>query len=63
MCEVCGWKLILDQIDDMLGDVENTYTFAEKTLDGIASWITENEHVTPAQQEAVNNIQDSRGII
>lgn len=60
MCKMCMWTDLLDEIEEMQGNFE-LYGFAEDTLSGIADWIVKNEHVTPSQIEAVENIRSSRG--
>jgi hypothetical protein len=57
MCDSCGWEDLLIQIEDMLDDEDESYTFATDTLEGIQSWVSENEHCTAGQKSAVNNIQ------
>ena len=64
MCNDCDWENALEQANDLIeraGDLpERASDFAEsvqETLEGIASWIAENEHVTDAQQTALDNIE------
>ena len=58
MCENCEWQEVADEIDDMM--TQEKYDFALDTLESIHDWITENKHVTPGQQEAVENIRRSK---
>ena len=41
-------------MDDLLED--DRYSYAIETLEGIREWCAKNEHVTPKQAEAVENI-------
>ena len=54
MCANCGWKDVLEEIEKLLesGDAE----FARDTMEGIAEWVEDNEHVTDGQRLAVSNI-------
>ncbi|MBN1250155.1 MAG: hypothetical protein JXC32_20995 [Anaerolineae bacterium] len=68
MCEECAWESALDNISharDLLNDLrdhrsdDRAQDFAdsvEERLDGFAEWIETNEHVTPKQEEAIDNI-------
>lgn len=60
MCAMCNWEEVLDMAEEMLE--EDKFRFAEKTLKGIADWVSDNEHVTDAQENAVNNILNSKGL-
>lgn len=57
MCSKCDWETYLEDISDMLSNSD--YFFAQDTLEGIREWVEENEHITPAQKQAVENIYDS----
>ena len=59
MCKSCDWESYIDDIDNALDDED--YEFAEDSLSGIKSWVEENEHITPAQKQAIDNIISSRG--
>ena len=63
MCDSCVWKECLERIAEVQTDLELLPDRAEdfvasclETLESIASWIEENEHVTPGQEQAVENI-------
>jgi len=56
MCQDCKWGDLLADINDMIESGE--YDWAEDTLGGIADWIEENEHCTPGQRTAVENIRN-----
>ena len=58
MCSFCEWENLLEQIDEMLE--EEDYEFASDTLQGIRDWVSDNEHCTDAQKEAVDNILYSK---
>ena len=58
MCNDCEWQTFLEQIEEMLNMDE--YQFAENTLNGIADWVEENEHITDSQQETIENIWNSK---
>ena len=59
MCDSCEWSDLKDKIDEMLDD-DGKYDWAEETLNGILGWITEKEHCTDKQKEAVDNIENAR---
>lgn len=54
MCYRCGWKEIIDQIDELLDSGD--YEFARETLEGILEWVLDNRHITKRQQQAIENI-------
>ena len=54
MCDKCGYQHYIDMIDMM--QLDERYEFADETLSGILIWIKENEHITPGQSKAVDNI-------
>lgn len=58
MCSGCDWSDWLERIDDLLED--DDYGFAEDTLLGIQEWVTDNKHITEAQQIAIENIESSK---
>ncbi len=57
MCDECGWEDVATTIDELLEDSE--YDWARDTLEGIQEWVSENEHCTPGQEQAVKNISNS----
>ena len=59
MCTGCDWEGLLDDIDMCLE--EDKYEFAQDTLEGIQTWVAENEHCTDGQKSAVRNIMESQG--
>lgn len=63
MCENCDWQEWLArirEIQELLPDLpEKAFDFASgvhDTLEGIGSWVEENEHITDAQKTAVENL-------
>jgi len=54
VCETCEWEKVVEQIDELLQD--DRYSFAIDTLEGIREWCVKNEHVTPKQADAIENI-------
>jgi len=58
MCADCDWEEALEQANRLLDD--GRFVFATQTVEGIADWIESNQHVTDAQQEALNNIERSK---
>lgn len=59
MCSGCDWETGLEEIEECLDDPD--YEFAEDTLEGIKEWVEHHEHITEKQQEAIDNIIDSKG--
>ena len=57
MCSRCEWDHWLSVIDDMLLETDD-YEFATDTLEGIRKWVSENEHITDNQKQAIINIQE-----
>jgi len=51
------WLEYLDKCDEML--LDEKYSFADDTLQGIRDWIDKNHHVTEKQKIAVDNIWES----
>lgn len=58
MCINCEWEELLEEIDELIDDSD--YEFAQDTLEGIQEWVSDNEHCTEAQKNAVCNIGDSK---
>ena len=64
MCDECAWESALERIAEgqaLLEEItaEAAADFVESVsekLDNIAEWIQEKEHVTPAQEEAIENM-------
>jgi hypothetical protein len=63
MCEECGWKVTLEDIEAALADVPDLPDRAEEfansvdeKLRSIHEWVTEHDHITDAQQDAVANM-------
>jgi hypothetical protein len=56
MCGHCEYEYWLEEIFELqeIGD----YDWAADTLDGIRTWVEENEHITERQKEAIENIRD-----
>jgi len=59
MCNECKWQDVSDLIDAMAKDPEGRWAWAEETLEGIDGWLVDNEHVTPRQRSAVQNIHQA----
>ncbi len=64
MCDVCSYEDWLDdiaeQIDLLDGLSEAAYDFAvsvEEKLSSMAEWIEQNEHITPKQILAIQNMK------
>ena len=57
MCSQCEWERWESVLETMLDD--DDYGFAGDTLEGIKGWVTEHQHVTPKQIEAIRNIEES----
>lgn len=57
MCKHCEWEDLLEEISEMLGD--DDYEFAVDTLEGIQTWVDQNEHCTDGQKDAIENIRES----
>ncbi len=60
MCNHCDFENVKGRIEDLLESGE--VNFAQETLENIYSWIEENDHVTPKQRQAVENIARSKGL-
>ena len=58
MCDSCGWEDLLVKIDDALESGE--FDWASDTLEGIQTWVNDEEHCTEPQERAVNNIVNCR---
>ena len=58
MCNRCEWEELLEDIDELID--EPKYEFAQDTLEGIQEWVSDEEHCTEAQRNAVENIRDSK---
>jgi len=58
MCNRCEWEELLEDIDELID--EPKYEFAQDTLEGIKEGVSEKEHCTEAQRNAVENIRDSK---
>ena len=57
MCEECDWEDLAIQIEEM--QEESRFDWAHDTLQGILEWVSENEHCTEGQKDAINNIEGS----
>ena len=57
MCRQCDWQEYVERVERMINSGD--FNFAEDTLQGILTWVEENEHITPAQKKAVENIEVS----
>ena len=58
VCSDCDWEDFVDEIDEMLdsGDFE----WARDTCEGIRTTVSDREHVTERQREAIRNIAEKR---
>lgn len=59
MCAECDWITVFDRIKDLMDT--GKFGFAQQTLEGIAEWIEEHQHVTDNQRAAVERIAESKG--
>ena len=59
MCDTCDWESFAEEIDEMLESGD--YDWAAETLEGIRDTVTQREHCTERQREAVENISKARG--
>ena len=57
MCDNCDWEGLVEEIDELLGD--DAAEWATETLEGIQRTVLSNEHCSPGQQSAVDNIRDA----
>ena len=55
MCLDCDWEEELGYIGKLMGN--GKYDYALATLEKIANWVEENEHISPAQIQAIKNIE------
>lgn len=58
MCQKCDWEDLVEQCDRLLADPD--YEFASDTISGIREWVSDNEHATDSQKEAIENIENSK---
>ncbi len=58
MCASCEWEDYIETMDEML--LDEKYEFAADTIDGIQHWVSQNEHITENQKNAINNIYYSK---
>lgn len=63
MCKTCDWEDCIGDIDEALSNLsglpEAAADFAasvEEKLTSIREWVEDNEHVTEAQEDAVDNM-------
>lgn len=54
MCIHCNWEELLEEIDELIDNPR--LEFAQDILEGIQDWVSENEHCTDNQKEAIDNI-------
>ncbi len=57
MCDSCDWQGLADRIEDLLDNPKSE--FARDSLEGIYTWLEDNEHSTEKQHIAVSNIGDA----
>lgn len=55
MCSKCEYKKYINICEDILSDWDNDWCW--DTIEGIKNWVEDNEHITDAQKEAINNIR------
>lgn len=58
MCDNCNWESHAETAEEMMWDEE--FDFARDTVEGIYNWVVENEHITEAQIQALENIYGSK---
>jgi hypothetical protein len=68
MCDTCEWEAYLDTIQEAIDDAANLPQKAEdfaasvtEKLEDIQQWVEDNEHITEAQAEAVDNMAEGIG--
>ena len=59
MCDACDWEELVERIDELIDS--DDADFALDTLESMRDWITDNEHCTDRQREAVANIARAAG--
>jgi hypothetical protein len=66
MCNDCGWEdaladaeNLLRKLDDLPERAEEFAVSVQATLESMAGWIEEHEHVTEKQNAALDNIDDA----
>jgi methyl-accepting chemotaxis protein len=64
MCDTCGWRESIKQANELIERAEDLPSRAEEfgdsvteKLKSIVEWMEEFGHVTPKQQEAIDNIE------
>jgi len=67
MCTQCGWETWLEDINDLVGRIEDLPERAESFASGVqdkvgsmAAWVETNEHITDPMKTAIDNI--GRGV-
>jgi len=58
MCDGCGWEDYVEKMKEMKKDSD--FDFAKETITGISGWVSDNEHITDRQINAINNIYNSK---
>lgn len=58
MCDRCDWESLIEQIDEMIDSGD--FDWAMDTLEGIRGTVSEREHATERQAEAIENIAEKR---
>jgi hypothetical protein len=56
VADPCAWEALVDEIDEMLDG--GAFDWARDTLEGIRTTVSDREHVTDRQAEAVRNIAE-----
>ncbi len=56
MCDDCDWQEHVERIDELLA--QERAEFASDTLEGIREWVVQQEHITPKQVRAIDNIAE-----
>jgi hypothetical protein len=56
MCESCGYRDYLRELDDMIED--RRYEKAQTTLNGISDFVVDHNHITERQILAIKNIKE-----
>ena len=64
MCDSCSWESALERIaegKELLEEIEadaaaDFVASVGEKFDNMAEWIEDKEHVTPAQEEAIENM-------
>lgn len=57
MCDDCYWKDSLQELEELC--LDDDFSWAIDTLQGIAETIEERKHITERQSDAITNIKEA----